>query len=170
MNIWTSKYNILGTTGPICTSKYNGFEQLEAPKVHLHKQNQWFGTHLARFHEQASPASLQQEKMALPRSVCWETPRGVCGRRSPLNPARGVLVGPPMKLICTSKHNDFEQFDTPKSCFSQANIMVWTNLKVHKSIWASKTNSFRATRLICISKNNGLGKFEVPEVDLHLQI
>ena len=62
MNIWTSKYNGLGTIGPICTSKYNGFEQLEAPKVNLHKQNQWFGTHLARFHEQASPASIQQEK------------------------------------------------------------------------------------------------------------
>ena len=115
VNIWTSKYNGLGTTGPICTSKYNGFEQLEAPKVHLHKQNQWFGTHLARFHEQASPASLQQEKNGSAQiRVLRDSQRGL--RTSvATQSSQGVLLGPPIRFICTSKYTGFEQFDTPKS-------------------------------------------------------
>ena len=92
-----------------------GFEQLEAPKVHLHKQNQWFGTHLARFHEQASPASLQQGKTGSAQiRVLRGSQRGL--RTSvATQSSQGVLLGPPIKLICTSKYNGFEHFDTPKS-------------------------------------------------------
>ena len=106
--IWTSKYNGLATTGPICTSKYNGFEQFEAPKVHLHKQNQWFGTHLALLQLQKNGSAqirlLRDSQRGLRTSVATQS-------------SQAVLVGPPIKLICTSKYNGFEQFDTPKSCF-----------------------------------------------------